>query len=112
MRAPELNRRLALEMPQRLSDGMGGFSETWVVLGNLWAEITGRSGTERGDGTARVAVANYRITVRAAPPGSSMRPQPGQKLRDGNRVFRIRAVTERDPFGRFLICHAEEEVVA
>jgi head-tail adaptor len=37
-----LNRRLVLEAASRLPDGAGGYAETWVVLGELWADI--RSG--------------------------------------------------------------------
>ena len=38
-----LNWRLFLEERQRVSDGTGGFSETWVQLGQLWGEIQTRS---------------------------------------------------------------------
>jgi head-tail adaptor len=41
-----LSRRLVLEAPDRVPDGAGGFSETWVALGHVWAEIAraGRGG--------------------------------------------------------------------
>ena len=41
-----------------------------------------------------------------------MRPVPGQRLRDGARIFAIRAVAERDGDGRYLTCFTQEEVVA
>ena len=58
-----------------------------------------------------VARAAFRITVRAAPQGSPQRPAPGQRLRDGARIFTILSVTEQDAEGRFLTLWAEEEVV-
>ncbi len=110
MTAPRLNRALVLEVPVRVADGAGGFVESWQARGALWAEVSVRSGRERGQGGAPVASVYWRIVVRAAPAGSSMRPRPGQRFRDGARVFVIRAVAERDRDGRYLTCFAEEEV--
>lgn len=107
---PNLNRRLILETRLQAPDGAGGYSETWVVLGTLWGRLAARAGRERrGEGGA-LAQGSYRITVRGAPPGQSRRPEPGQRMWSGGRVFRILAVVEDDPDGRFLDCFAEEEV--
>lgn len=112
MKTPHLNRRLVLEAPARVADGAGGFSESWEMLGTLWAEVNARSGSERFEAGAPRSRVAYRITVRAAPQGSSMRPAPEQRLTDGARVFVIRAVADHDPGGRFLTCFADEEVAA
>jgi head-tail adaptor len=107
-----LNRKLVLETPTEAPDGAGGVLRGWEALGTVWAEVEARTGREReGDG-AQVSLTGYRITLRAAPVGSSQRPRPEQRFREGVRVFRITAVAERDPRGRFLTCFAEEEVVA
>ena len=107
-----LTRQLVLETPSELPDGAGGVVRGWDVLGTLWADVIARTGRERdGDGMP-VSLTGYRITVRAAPVGSTMRPSPEQRFREGARLFRITAVAERDPRGRFLTCFAEEEVVA
>lgn len=105
-----LNRPLVLEAPARVPDGAGGFAQTWSVLGTLWAEVVARTGREVTDGTAQLSSTGYRITVRAAPYGAASRPAPEQRFRDGARVFRIGAVTDRDPTGRYLTCYATEEV--
>ncbi len=105
-----LNRKLTLEEAQRVPDGAGGFDETWVVLGTLWADIAARSGRETGGEAVSLSSTGYRITVRAAPFGAPSRPKPGQRLCDGARIFRIDAVAEKDGAGRFLTCFAEEEV--
>ncbi|MFV0513151.1 MAG: phage head closure protein [Jhaorihella sp.] len=112
MTAPRLNRRLVLKAPVRVDDGAGGFVETWTERGEVWAEVSARSGRERGLAGTPIASVAYRIVVRAAPQGSAMRPQAGQRLCDGAQVFVIRAVAERGPDARHLICFADAEVVA
>ncbi len=110
MRRPVLSRRLVLEAPERVADGAGGFTTTWVVLGTLWAEVKPGTGRERAAELMTVAQIPYRITVRAAPEGAPSRPGPEQRFRAGSRIFRILAVTEADPEARFLTCFAQEEV--
>ncbi|QFT59652.1 Phage head-tail joining protein [Sulfitobacter sp. THAF37] len=112
MSLPRLSHALVLETPERLPDGAGGFVEGWLAVGTLWAEINARTGRETGSAGALVSRAGFRIVVRGAPFGSPERPRAQQRLRDGQRIFNITAVTERDPEGRYLICHAEEERVA
>lgn len=107
-----LSRPLVLEAPARAGDGAGGFVEVWEVLGTLWAEVVARTGRDGPGEGARVARAAYRITVRAAPQGAPSRPVPGQRLRDGARVFAIEAVTEAAAGPGYLTLWAEEEVVA
>ncbi len=106
-----LNRRLELEDPQRTSDGAGGFNETWVTLGEVWAQVEARTGRERAGEDLSISTVGYRITVRGAPFGASSRPKPDQRFREGIRLFRIQAVAERDPAGRYLTCFAIEETV-
>ncbi|KPP85504.1 MAG: phage head-tail adaptor, putative, SPP1 family [Rhodobacteraceae bacterium HLUCCO07] len=112
MSGVHLNRRLVLETPERVADGAGGFAESWVALGELWAEVRARTGREKAGGAVALATVGYRITVRAAPVGHSTRPRPEQRLREGGRIFRILAVTERDAAARYLVCYADEEVAA
>ncbi|MCU9848716.1 head-tail adaptor protein [Defluviimonas sp. WL0024] len=112
MSAPRLNRKLVLEEAQRVPDGAGGWSLNWVVLGALWAAVDAGAGGERAGEFLTVSSVSYRITVRGAPQGAPSRPKPEQRFRDGARTFRISAVTEADPVGKYLTCFAQEEVVA
>jgi len=112
VKAPRLNRKLVLEGTLRSPDGAGGFSEVWVPLGTLWAEVNARTGRERAEAGTPVSTVSYRIVVRAAPVGAPSRPGPQQRLRDGARVYVIQAVSEHDLEGRFLTCFADEEVAA
>lgn len=103
-----LNRAMVLEALRRVPDGAGGYAEAWDALGTLWAEVKAGTGREvSGVETAGPAV-SYRITVRAAAPGSPSRPTAGQRLREGERVFRILAVADAD--ARHLTCFAQEGI--
>ncbi|MDP1669389.1 head-tail adaptor protein [Phaeovulum sp.] len=112
MSAPQLNRALVLETAERVADGAGGHVLSWMALGTLWAEVKPGTGRERAGEFVTLASVPYRITVRAAPQGSTRRPRPDQRFRDGDRVFRILAVGEADPAGLYLTCFAQEQVVA
>ena len=109
---PRLNRQLVLEGAVRSPDGAGGFTESWVALGDLWAEVSARTGRARAEAGVPVSTVSNRIVVRAAPMGAPSRPMPEQRFRDGTRTYVIQAVTEHDPEGRFLTCFADEEVAA
>jgi head-tail adaptor len=112
MARPVLNRPLVLEVPERAPDGAGGFVQVWTVRGTLWAALDARTGRDLGAAGLRLGRAGYRITVRAAPQGAPSRPKPGQRLRDGARLFHILSVTESDAGAGYLTLWAEEEVVA
>lgn len=112
MRRPVLSRALILEEAAHLPDGMGGFSERWQELGRVWAEISAGNGRERLSEFVTLSMVPWRITVRGAPVGAPSRPKPGQRFREGARVFRILAVSERDLDGAYLTCFAHEEVPA
>ncbi|MEZ5797290.1 MAG: head-tail adaptor protein [Paracoccaceae bacterium] len=109
MKAPHLNRALELDSAVRQPDGAGGHVTTWVSQGTLWAEIVPGSGRDPAGEEVTLTSVAYRITVRAAPPGSDARPRPEQRFREGSRIFAILAVTERDPAGRYLSCFCREE---
>lgn len=105
-----LNRLLILEESLRIPDAAGGFTEDWTPLGEVWAEVTARTGRGAEFGAVPTGRVNWRIVVRSAPVGMPSRPKAGQRFRDGTRYYRIEAVAERDPQGRFLTCFATEEV--
>ena len=109
---PQLTRTLVLEKPTRVSDGSGGFTQGWAVLGTLWADMRAGSGREIAGQVVAVARVPYVIVVRSALVGSPQRPLVDQRFRDGARIFRILAVAETDPGGRYLTCLTDEEIVA
>lgn len=110
MSAPVFNRKMVLEDAVQAPDGSGGFVENWVALGELWAEVTAGAGSEKAGEFVTVSSVPYRITVRGAPVGAGSRPKPDQRFREGTRLFRIKAVTERDAKAHYLTCFTYEEV--
>jgi head-tail adaptor len=108
--AVKLTRKLVLEAQVRVSDGAGGFTESWTARGTLWAEVTAGSGRDVAGVEVTLASVPLRIKVRGAPVGAASRPAAGQRFRDGSRLFQILAVTERDGEAQYLTCFAREEV--
>lgn len=109
MSVPVAHHRLILEAPERVSDGIGGQTTRWRALGAIWAGMRASAGREARGEVGAVSVVTWAITTRAAHMGDPRRPQPGQRLRMGARLFRIEAVAEADTGGRWLVCHAREE---
>lgn len=109
---PLLTRKLSLESLERKPDGAGGYSEEWVALGTVWAQVTAGTGKESEEEFLTLSSVPYRIVVRSAPPGALRRPKADQRFREGTRVFRILAVADADLHGRFLTCFAREEEVS
>ena len=105
-----LNRKLVLEAPASTPDGIGGRQGGWTALGTHWAHVEARTGRlEAGEGYPRARVP-YRITIRSMPPDAPSRPKAGQRFREGERIFEIRAVADEGTDLRFLTCFADEEV--
>ena len=107
---PQTLRRLVLEDPQRISDGAGGYRESWAPLGLLWGTLKSQTGRTAGQEGGSLSLQRYRITLRATPQGSQSRPRSGQRFRQDQRFFRIVAVGEADPAGRYLTCQCIEEL--
>ena len=107
-RTPKLTQRLTLEAPARAADGGGGWEVTWTALGTHWAEVKTSSARERMSGGRELSRVTYRVTVRSAPVGSTRRPRPEQRFRQGERIFAIRGVAEADHRGAYLTCWVEE----
>ena len=112
MKAPVLNRPMLLEAPVRVPDDAGGFDVTWQTLGTLWAQVVPGRGRERLEGALPRTEVPVQIILRGAPLGADRRPDAGQRLRDGARVYALLAVTEHDIDGRYLICQALQEGAA
>lgn len=112
MNARQMTRRLVLEAPQRVSDGAGGYATTWSALGTHWAHISPRAGREASGSAGPLSRVPMTISIRAVAPSAPGRPIPGQRFREGARVFAILAVTETDGAGRILNITAEEEIAA
>ena len=106
---PQMTRALILERRVQRPDGAGGFTSDWQPLGVVWAAILPGTGREIAALSTSLSRVPYRIILRAAPEGAPSRPIPGQRFRQGGRLFAIAAVTETDAKGGHLTCFATEE---
>lgn len=107
-----LDRLVTLEGVVQVADGAGGFSQTWTALGTHWAQVRTTKGRVRAIGAVAMSEVPTQIVVRGAPTGAVSRPVPDQRFREGARRWRILAVTELDPHGRYLRCDTVEETAA
>ena len=60
----ELSHLLALEKCERVSDGLGGQSENWVKLRDVWARVTAQSQRETASGDHLTSELNYEVLIR------------------------------------------------
>lgn len=111
MSLPRLSRQMVLETQVRMPDGAGGHTTTWSALGTVFADVKAGTGRQVTDLTAAMSRMTCRVIVRAAPIGAPSRPQPGQRFREGSRIYRVDAVSPYDRGGLYLACFAVEEVL-
>jgi SPP1 family predicted phage head-tail adaptor len=99
-----LRLRLALEKPTPVPDGAGGVTITWDVVATIAADLVPQKADERGLGEGVADLTLYRIVIRYRADVAS-----GDRFRFGERLFRIRSVTDADEDSRYLVCIGEEE---
>ncbi len=98
-----MRRRFTLEAPVATPDGLGGTTQVYQTVAALWAQIEWLSGGEHWRRGRPEQVATHRVTLRWCPGVDA-----GQRLRDRNRLFDIRAVADPDGSRRRLICLVQE----
>lgn len=103
VKAGDLRHRIAIERPERTSDGAGGSTTEWMTVAEVWAAIWSRSADEdftldRVAGTATHDVwIRYRADV-----------QPDMRIRFGTRLFDILGAIDVEDRGAWLKCPVEE----
>lgn len=103
IRIGDLRQRIAIEMPQRTSDGGGGASENWVLVAEIWARLHPLTGNERTEADGVAGSVSHELVMRYRNDVS-----PEHRFRLGARLFDIRAVLDVDERRRFLRCLIEE----
>jgi SPP1 family predicted phage head-tail adaptor len=98
-----LRRRLVLESAVTTSDGVGGATRTYETVAAVWAQVEWLSGGEHWRRGRPEQAATHRVTMRWRAGVDA-----GQRLRDGARLFDIRAVADPDGSRRRLVCHVLE----
>lgn len=104
-RAPvgALRRRLLLEAAVATPDGLGGTTQVYETVAAVWAQLEWIAGGERWRRGRPEQVATHRVTLRWRAGVDA-----GQRLRDGDRLFDIRAVADPDGGRRRLVCLVQE----
>ncbi|MDP3257594.1 phage head closure protein [Bosea sp. (in: a-proteobacteria)] len=104
-RAPvgALRRRLLLEAAVPTPDGLGGTTQAYETVAAVWAQLEWLSGGEHWRRGRPEQAATHRVTLRWRAGVDA-----GQRLRDGDRLFDIRAVTDPDGGRRRLVCLVQE----
>jgi SPP1 family predicted phage head-tail adaptor len=90
----------AIEIP----DGSGGFMVLWNDIAVVWTAIEAVSPRTEGFGARQQDEASHSVTMRYRPDVKA-----GQRLKRGNRNYRINLVSERDGTERYLTCFVLEE---
>lgn len=98
-----LNRRLVLEAPLEMPDGAGGITRTFESAATLWASLVPLSSHEADEAAQRGVTVTHRIDLRF-----SADITPRHRFRDGDRIYRIVSLRDRDGRRRFLRIEAEE----
>jgi SPP1 family predicted phage head-tail adaptor len=100
-----LNRRLTLEAPVESADGTGGVVRSFETVATLWAEVTPISAARAIEAKRAGARVTHRIGIRFADDITTR-----HRFRDGDRIFRIASLSDRDGRKRFLQVEAEEMI--
>lgn len=98
-----MRRRLVLEAPVEMPDGLGGVTRSFVTVAAFWAQVEWLGGAEHWRQGRPEQTGSYRITLRWRGDLDA-----GRRLRDGARLFEIRAAADPDGGRRRLVCLAEE----
>ena len=99
-----LRLRLVLEKPAPTPDGAGGFTIEWTSAATMAADVTPVRAEERRVGEGIGDLVTHRIVVR-----HRSDVETGDRLRLGERLFRIRSITDPHEDRRYLVCLTEEE---
>ena len=94
-----LRRRLLLEAAVMTPDGLGGGTQAFETIAALWAQVEWLAGGEHWRHGRPEQAATHRVTMRWRAGVDA-----GQRLRDGQRIFDIKAVADPDGGRRRLVC--------
>lgn len=84
MEAGTLNKRVILQYATKVSDGMGGFTSSWVNAAIIWCAIWPTSARETIQSMKETMTISHRIRIRYR---SVLRPD--WRVKFGNRFFNI-----------------------
>ena len=98
-----LRTELSLQAATRVSDGQGGFTETWEEIASVFALLEPVESQPVFGADQPLETATHRITLRARADVAR-----GMRFAKGARGFHVLSVLDPDESGRFLVCRTEE----
>jgi len=101
-----LNRRLDIETPQSVSDGVGGAIITWLPVGTIWASLKPHHNIETPNAEKVTAQTTHTITIRYR---SDLMPDMRFVL--GVRTFEIISIINVQEQNFWLECLCVEKVL-
>jgi len=101
----DLNKRITIQYPTRVSDGMGNFTETWNDSDTIFAAIWPVSAKEQIQSMQNVMEITHRIRIRYR---SVLRPD--WRLKFGTRYFAILSVINQNERNEWLDLLCKEAV--
>lgn len=101
VRAGSLRRKLTIQRSTATSDGMLGFTNTWVDVLTTWGSVTAKQSSAMLQLLAgqQMAQTAYDITLRYPPSISIL---PGMRVVDGGRIYTISNVNDTDERHRII----------
>jgi len=97
VRIGELNKRVSLVYTTRVSDGMGGFTETTVTAAEIYAAVWPVSAKETIEAGQAAMTITHRVRIRYR---AGIRSD--WKLKLGSRYFNIVSIIDQNEAHRFL----------
>jgi len=99
----DLRHRLTLEALQREDDEGGGFTESWVELAELFADLRPIGGSESVEADRLAGRISHEVVLRYRPG-----VEPAMRFRKGARLFNIVTVINSQERNCWLTCLCEE----
>lgn len=92
-----LNKRVTIQRSTRVSDGQGGYTETWAAIASVWAAIEPVSGFEKLQAMQLAAPVTHKITMRFRPDFVA-----SDRIAYGNRIFAVKEIINLNEADAFL----------
>lgn len=99
----DLCHRLTLEELARVADEGGGFTEDWVTVATLFANLRPIGGDERYEADRLAGRITHEVSLRYR-----AGVVPAMRFRKGTRIFHIVSAIDVDERRRWLTCLCEE----
>jgi SPP1 family predicted phage head-tail adaptor len=98
-----MDKRVTIQSASQISDGQGGFTETWSDGASVWAWIQPVKGYEKFQASQTQTPLSHKIVTRYRTDITT-----ASRLKYGDRIFWVKEVINRDEANQFLDIRALE----